>query len=341
MSTTEQVLVQQQQELALQHQQILELRQTIAQLQTRFNIRPVLKPSKPSVFNGLNLHYSRTWLAEIEQYYRVINLTDEMGKVNFAAAQLREDAADWWRTVAPTDEEIEQAAMIPTMDIVNTWERFKEAFLKIFNPVPVKDTARHALNKLKQVGSITTYVNRFRYWIQFLGTSMDEEQRIFQFRQGLKRELQDYLLLVKPKTLNDAMSEAIRRSMEDSREREDGTEQFNRKTMKSAFRFNNQRPRRFGPSNYYNTPTRIASTSSNGGSSTSVPMELGQLNEDVEVVGMDVNALGLQPLTKAERDECLRSGKCFRCRQFGHRARDPICPKNTIKNNTPSARQHF
>ncbi len=175
----EQLLVQQQQELIMQQQQMAMMNQTLAQIQARMNTRPIDKPAKPSTFDGMALNKARTWLAEMEQYFKVINAVDELYKVNFAAAHLRGHAAEWWITISPTDLQVQQAAVDPSMNIVNTWARFKEAFLKNYNPIPVKESAIYSLYRLKQDGGIQDYVNKFRYWAQLLGDSLSEEMKIF------------------------------------------------------------------------------------------------------------------------------------------------------------------
>lgn len=49
-------------------------------------------------------------------------------------------------------------------------------------------------------------------------------------------------------------------------------------------------------------------------------------------VPMDIGNVKLKKLTKEEREHCRKLGLCFRCRQSGHMARDPRCPKNSQRN---------
>ena len=358
--TPEHLLAQQQHEISLQHQQLAELTHSVAVLQAKLDTSPVSrphivdKPAKPSTFDGQNLTYSRTWLAELELYFRVIKMKNETDRVNFAAAQLRGNAAEWWMSVAPTDIQIELAELnlVTHPDVVCTWERFKTAFLKIHNPVPVKDAARTALYKLKQTGPVQQYVNKFRYWIQLLNDSMDEETKIFQFRQGLKNYIQRYLLLVKPKTVIEAMSEAIQREMQD-KDSMDGSDRTYQKKFTSQY--HNSRFRRPGSNNYYNTSSRSTTTTS-GDNSTSVPMELGNIIDgeehdyprissvgDHEDVEMNMNAVRLEKLTPAEKERLKKLGLFFRCRVGKYLARDCTLNINDNNNNNRNNRsvRHF
>jgi Retrotransposon gag protein len=368
----EHVLVQQQQELTLQHQRIVELVQSVAQLQARLTTPPVVsrpplaKPTKPNTFNGQNLQYAPTWLVEMEHWFSAVDM-DDKHKVSFAAAQLRDAAAVWWMTVSPTDLQPQVAATISPStppDIINTWSRFKEAFLKVYNPVPVKDCARMEIENLQQTDSVQQYVNTFRYWIQFLRDSMDEETKLFQFRKGLKKYLQLYLLTVKPTTLNEAMNDVTRRELEgrmnqDRLARPTNNQNKQNNNSSNPPSYNRSRSttppfRRPGTNNYkYNNTSRTVTTTTSGDSNSSAatPMELGNLRDrdyeekygsdagGAEAVA-DVNAVGLQQITPAEREDCMKRGLCFRCRVGRHLAKD--CPKNsnTNTNNTRTVR-HF
>lgn len=265
-------------DLVTQQQQIAMLANTIAQLQAQLNALPapappprplVDKPSKPNTFDGKNLNYARTWLAEMEQYFRAIAPHNELNKVNFAAAQLRGAAAEWWASVAPTDEQLAAAAVAPTAHptVIHTWEKFKEAFLLIHNPVPVKNAARAALFKLKQTDGVQKYVSEFRYWSQLLQDSMDEETKVFMFQQGLKHYLQTHLRIVKPTTLIEAMSEAIQRELVDAND--EGRNRWNAKKNDQQGQNFNRRPQQWGNRTITTTTVRDA----NG----PAPMELGNV----------------------------------------------------------------
>lgn len=342
MSDVEQVLAKQleltQQEVIRERQMIEEQRSNINQLTTQVNNLMSLvtsragqalmstppprlnfdRPTKPSVFDGKDVNGARTWTAELEQYYRAVKMTDEMAKVDFAAAHLRGPATGWWALNKPTDKEIEDATAQPDEypDVICTWERFKKKFLSIYNPQPAKEAARAKLDNLKQENTVQQYVDEFTNWIIVLSDEMSDEAQIYAFRRGLKHYLREKLQFIRPKNLQEAMSETLRIEQESSK-------QFtNRPRYNTINNYNNR------SQNYQNyIPPANKNNNYSGPKndrSGSAPMELGNVEGITDEDGQ-LNMLGR--LTEEDRKRCYEQRLCYRCRQPGHIRMN--CPKNT------------
>lgn len=148
---------------------------------------------------------------------------------------------------------------------------------------------------------------------------MDEETKIFFFRQGLKPFIARQLLVIKPKSLAEAMNEAIRVELQ------------HQQVGPSTFNHYN----RFHHTNQNNNQ---ALTNHTGADST--PMELGLVDHmyGADMFGeSSINAMNgysgnyggnntsvnhgrRTKLTPAERDRCVKEGLCFYCRKRGHNA---------------------
>jgi hypothetical protein len=305
----------QQQQLVEQKHEIETLSQMMNKLLDAQLPRPLSqpdRPSKPNTFDGNNIGYSRTWIVEVENYFRATNLLSDAGRINFAVAQLRGRAADWWEYDAKRL-------------IIQTWEEFKAEFNVAYNPVPVMDTARAKINSLKQTGGVQDYINEFNQWIHFL-PHYTEGDKIFHFRDGLKPYLKRQIRLKDPKTLNEAINEAIKVDTED---RQDSTHFISKKNFTPYSSLQRGKPFPSSSSwNSYNHPARI--TSNNANNNGTVPMELGNIynntgeenkNEEVED-GKELFLFGMSP----QRLKEYKEGLCFLCKQKGHLRRD--CPKN-------------
>src|SRR6476469_6220103 len=301
-----------------------------AQVKPSFSSSDIAKPAKPSVFDGRNVNVARTWLAEVEQYYRAVKMTDEILKVEFAAAQLRGEAADWWSLNKPTEDDMRAASLLPDQfpHVIYNWERFKSRFLSIYNPRPAKDTARAALDNLRQDGPLQQYVNEFTKHIILLSDEMSNDAQIYQFRRGLKPYLREKLQFIRPKDLQEAMSETLRLEQE--------SKQYYRPKFNSSN--NSSKPwNKNYQSNY--TPVSSRNTTTNNNNTVSrdsngpAPMELGNVED--HPVESDVSQLNMiAKLSPEERKHCYEKGLCFRCRLPGHLKIN--CPKNTEQNNNKS-----
>src|SRR6187399_2202160 len=128
------------------------------------------------------------WLTDIKKHFECSNVKEE-DYVKFAAFQLKDQAADWWQQYK--DSRPGQ---------VISWENFCKDFRSHHIPTSVIEGMREQFRNLKQ-GSMTVY----QYHVKFQNLARyakqdipDAKSKIYQFRGGLKDELQLALTLFEP-----------------------------------------------------------------------------------------------------------------------------------------------
>jgi thiol:disulfide interchange protein len=152
---------------------------------------------------------------------------------------------------------------------------------------------------------------------------MSEDDQLFLFKKGLNRDMQQYLLLVRPKTLAEAQALAVRFEAENPYKHT-----------------NNYNGHKQDQQTYTRQPFSQSSSSS-----SSTPMELGRIqqqeqestndeNTEEEQAYQQLNAMN-KKLTPEETEEYKRQGKCFRCGKQGHISRN--CPTRNNQNTRPQA----
>jgi hypothetical protein len=354
--TAEQALVQLQQQMQQQQQFMTQQQQQIEQLTAQISSNnsnnnnashddekgrpsnPKIVPTKPDTYNGQRRGTpADVWLFGLEQYFTATVAggaiwSDEF-KVNFAAAQLRDSAATWWRRqLQMTHNTSTPSIATTTSSNTNTlsWKQFKEAFLKQFLPIATKDTARATLHNLKQRTSVAGYCDAFNtVLIQLDNDDMSEADQLFLFKRGLNKDMSQNLLLLQPKTLPEAMALAVRLEAESQNQFRHMYQQRGGGNWNNSHNHNNNN------SNQHQQRT------------TSTPMELGRMqdasNNDTDVTetndqeGQTLNATTTtsRRLTPAQVEDYKRKGLCFNCGTHGHLSRQ--CPtKNQVK---PQAQQ--
>jgi hypothetical protein len=278
-----------------------------------------ISPAKPDTYNGSRRTPADVWLFGLETFFTATNIHATDQRIGFAAAQLRDSAATWWRKILRDNVHI------------NTWEQFKEAFVKQFIPIASKETARAALYGIKQKSSVVGYCDAFtHYLLQLDSGDMAPADQLFLFRQGLDPRIAAHLTQMRPKTLEEAMC------LSQQFEIENRNSMRGRGGWSSSPNQNRGRPFSYRP---FGQP----------GSSSSAPMELGQAEIEDEYPDEDhsndpeeqtVHAMSGQQqrsgrrLTPDQVKEFMRRGVCFTCEKPGHVSR--FCPK---KSNKPQAQQ--
>ena len=128
------------------------------------------------------------WLTDIKKHFECSNVKED-DYVKFAAFQLKDQAADWWQQYK--DSRPGQ---------VISWENFCKDFRSHHIPTSVIEGMREQFRNLKQ-GSMTVY----QYNVKFQNLARyakqdipDAKSKIYQFRGGLKDELQLALTLFEP-----------------------------------------------------------------------------------------------------------------------------------------------
>ena len=154
------------------------------------------------------------WITDIKKHFECSNVRPE-DYVKFAAFQLKDQAADWWQQYKDSRP-----------GRVISWEDFCKDFRSHHIPTSVIEGMREQFRNLKQ-GSMTVY----QYNVKFQNLARyakqdipDAKSKIYQFRGGLKDELQLALTLFEPdefdKFYNMALKqEAAQLKMEASKKR--------------------------------------------------------------------------------------------------------------------------
>lgn len=240
-----------------------------------------LKLPKPPETNGRS-PTPISWAYKMETYLLAqrANLADA-ACVTFAAAYLRDSALNWWLQVSR--DAVEGRA--PALD---TWAKFKAAFVARFTPISPEVSAREELDRLTQTGPVSAYATTFTSLMLEL-PHMDEADRVHRFIRGLKPAVRMEIKLRQPKTLADAIELALQADSLLWTAGGRGRAQF---VPKPAFRPVNQRE---GPA-----PMELGSMqpADNGGGST----ELNKLEQS-------------NPSSRADVE-------CYYCHQKGHFKRD-------------------
>ena len=340
--TQQQQQMSQQQQIMTQQQQQIELLTSHLRTETenktntsQAHHNPKIVPTKPDTYNGQRRTPADVWLFNLEQYFRAVappgGLTDEF-KMNFAASQLRDSATTWWRRQTQRTYTSNNTGAGSGLSLTScypnapsSWKEFKDAFLKQFLPIATKDSARADLHNIKQRGSVAGYCDAFNtILIRLDQEDMSEDDQLFLFKKGLNRDMQQYLLLVRPKTLAEAQALAVRFEAENPY----------RNT-------NNYNAQRNSQPTYSRQPLSQSSSSSG-----STPMELGRIQQqeqestneeedtEEEQTYQQLNAMN-KKLTPEEVEEHKRQGKCFRCGKHGHISRN--CPTRNNQNTKPQA----
>ena len=121
------------------------------------NTPKLLKPTKPPTFNGDRRTNAEVWLLELENYFNVTGINDGTQRISFTVSQLRDAAVIWWKHTVFQNTKQQQ----PDLELVSNWNKFKQVLLANYSPVEASETARLALYKLKQTGSVAAYCDVF------------------------------------------------------------------------------------------------------------------------------------------------------------------------------------
>jgi Ty3 transposon capsid-like protein len=131
---------------------------------------------------------------------------------------------------------------------ITTWDEFVTALHERYRPKLAAEVARQQIAMLKQRGNVNSLCNRLLLLVADVPT-MHEEDRIFHFKNALDRPIAAKVAEAKPKTLDEAMYAAVQAEMYVGRN-----------------------------AGFTSYPQSRSSTS--GGHSTSVPMDLNAINEE-------------------------------------------------------------
>jgi hypothetical protein len=264
------------------------------------------KPVRPESFSGDRSKLDQFLLQldlylDLTNYTRTLNHTDQVKR---AQQFLKDGALQWFASIQLSEQ--------PFTSI----EDFKTRIRLHIAPHGISKTTRAKLKTLKQTHSLQAYNTLFLGYMIHL-PNMDPEDAIEHYRSGLRTNLQDKISDKEFTTINEIMDAVV---LIDQRMQHQSI--GNRST--SSFRSSSS-------SAFFVNPSSSGSSTT---SSTSAPMDLSVVEQQQQ--DTELNAINgpLKKLTEAERQQLMREGKCFRCRQRGHMSRD--CPKSQHSKNVSS-----
>ncbi|XP_038678371.1 uncharacterized protein LOC119979813 [Tripterygium wilfordii] len=133
------------------------------------------------------------WIHRAEQYF-LFYVTPNHHKVVVASFNLEGEVFQWFR-------------WMNSLQTTPRWEDFTIALCKEFGPSEFEDSAESLL-KLKQIGSLATYVSEYRRLANRTPGVSPGVLKSY-FLGGLKPELRYDVKLLKPETIHDAIAIAV------------------------------------------------------------------------------------------------------------------------------------
>jgi hypothetical protein len=137
----------------------------------------------PSKYAGkIDAIACRRWLGEMELFFQQAQIHDDAARLLQTAGYLSSTASQWW--------EAERQRVNGDPLRIQTWDEFKTAIKKRFEPIDAAVTARVALQELtsRRHRSFAVYSSRFAE-LMTLTPNMHEEDRIANFLRGLPEDI--------------------------------------------------------------------------------------------------------------------------------------------------------
>jgi hypothetical protein len=171
-----------------------------------------------------------------------------------------------------------------------TWNAFAHGIRSQFLPKNQYQAARNKLRTLRQTASVQQYNLNFNS-VTLEVPDLSSAEALDKYIAGLKPQTRSYVTLQYPQTVEEAMRIA---------------DTFDTVTYVS------------------NRQVRIPQVMTKTPMSEPVPMDIDVINTYAQP--RDPARLPLKKLSEQEKKELLKLGKCFRCREPGHRAAE--CPNH-------------
>ncbi|KAK9699469.1 hypothetical protein RND81_08G175700 [Saponaria officinalis] len=194
-------------EMTFLHRRVEELTEMCSTLEEKVNTQPTIsgarkvKAPPPRTFCGTRDSTKiDNFIFDMEQYFHVNQLDEEL-KIDTTSMYLVDDAKLWWRSKYA---KIEARAITMVK-----WDDFKKALKDQFYPMNTGFAARRKLKSLKHTTSIREYVKVFSACMLEI-KDMSEDDRVFQFIDGLKDWAQVEIMRDRHMTVSAAMAAAER-----------------------------------------------------------------------------------------------------------------------------------
>ena len=298
-----------------------------------------LKPMQPSSFHGAVGSNAEQWLVELERYFTVVGLGEADPRRALLASTYLKDAASGWYVSAVKE---------PDFGASPPWQLFKERFLTRFRPLAASRMARAAIRNLKHRYKVAGYSQEFQKQMQLI-PDMSVADQIEFYICGLQAPLAQEVDREQPKSLAEAMEAAQRIELLTSTRRGAATNPYGRTVP--YFRGHSGHASQTGgdPGDrmdlsavrsgvdegdfYYENEQedqyQLSAMSYRGGRGRergrSGPG--GFFRGSGPSRGSKHSAPGM---SREEFDKLMKEGKCFKCKETGHLARN--CQKSSSTN---------
>ena len=296
-----------------------------------------LKPMQPSSFHGATGGNPEQWLVELERYFTVVGLGEADPRRALLASTYLKDAASGWYISAVKE---------PDFGASPPWQLFKERFLTRFRPLAASRMARAAIRNLKHRYKVAGYSQEFQKQMQLI-PDMSVADQIEFYICGLQAHLAQEVDREQPKSLAEAMEVAQRIELLTSTRR--ATNPFGRTVpyFRSSTGYSSQTGGDQGDrmdlsavrgggdegdfyyENELEEQYRLSAMSYRGGRGR----ERGRAGPGGFFRGSGPNRGNKHSapgMSREEFDKLMKEGKCFKCKETGHLARN--CPKSNSTN---------
>jgi hypothetical protein len=295
-----------------------------------FTLNTQTKVNQPEPYSNERDNSIEKWIYDISNYFEITNLNHEK-RILYASTYLKGDAELWCRSKRLNNE-------------FNTWEDFINQIRQRFiQPNKVK-RLMNTFDNIKQVHSVSAYVNTFQKYAIELRSKYSEEVMIHKFIRNLNNQIGSQMDLVKGgfSSLDEAIAQAL--EFESSAQLRNSTyltpihksNHYNNnhnnnnnysksvgKYSNSVNKFNNNK---LNPANINNTEydnnsssetefIRSSFTSDYDSGSNDDSQSTSSHQSSSSLASAQVNRVNL---SFKEREQLMKEGKCFKCKAYGH-----------------------
>jgi Retrotransposon gag protein/Zinc knuckle len=262
------------------------------------------------------------WITEMRQqfvfYGETTTFREDSDKIRFALAYLKGSAMHWW-------------CHEPNKDEVQSWDDFVKRLHARFRPVQAAAIARQRLDKLRQkVGhSVNAYANAFQVTLTPI-IDMGPADQVHHFVNGLLPHIAGKVYEKMPKDLRAAIDAAV--SVEAAGNY--GRSAAHAPSSSSAPMDINAVEQEFTEEKYAPPPAPVAAPSADPVVSALLAKMEAMEHRLLALAGSNAPSESKSSNNRGDRipglkpediDRLRREGRCFRCKQTGHRKEE--CPR--------------